>query len=694
MQIRRGLLIKIIISLAVLLLIASLITHEQFPEWVGEIRSNPNTPNLPYFVLRTMLRMIAAYILVVIFGITYGLIAGLYEKPRKVMLPLLDILQSIPVLGYLPAAILFFINLFPGELGVEIASVLLIFTGEVWAVTFGVYGAVRNLPEDLKSVGRAFGLNGFVYLRKLLLPFIFPSFITGSILAWGGGWYFLVACEFMTFGRKTYTLPGIGYYLASSVYVQHSIVCALFGLAIFVLLIFSIDKLVWAPLMEYSEKFKVQTLEGAEPRRKTTSHLALFIEYIFDRLDDLQDALRELRIMQRIHQRVKLPDIKFADIQFELHTVETMIDPRKMRIRNLVLFSILFAVVMYFVGLFVAASLQKPLSNFELSIHNHPEVYSLPWLTMSSVARIFVAYVIALVWTLAAAIIITRSKTLSGIFMPLFDIGQSVPALALFPFIIIVVFKYLGTGSLGVETASVLLLLTGTQWYLLFNLIGAIRHIPGDITEAANCFGIKDWKFVRYVILPAVFPAIIVGSIQAWGGAWNASIVSEYINYGGHIPFEANYSGVVLTNITATVNDKITTIPCAAGTCNGMLEVDGVGVHNASLELRSISGSMLIPLALNVSEVGQSATSGNPVKLPFYSGYVTLINPLNGSSSPLHPYSVPGLGAFISQATAEWGDPWLVTLAIATMSLTIILLNRIVWSYLFAKAERYKFEMT
>jgi NitT/TauT family transport system permease protein len=247
---------------------------------------------------------------------------------------------------------------------------------------------------------------------------------------------------------------------------------------------------------------------------------------------------------------------------------------------------------MYFIGLFVAASVQKPLSDLELSLRNHPEAYSIPALTLNSILRISIAYVIALAWTLAAAILITRSKTLSGIFLPLFDIGQSIPALALFPFIVLVVFKYFGTGELGVEIASVLLLLTGTQWYLLFNLIGAIKHIPGDVIEAANSFGIKDWKFVRYVILPAIFPGIIVGSIQAWGGAWNATIVSEYINYGGNV------------------------------------------------------------------------------------------------------HSVNGLGAFISMATAEWGDPWLITIAIGTMSLTIILLNHFVWSYLFAKAERYKFEMT
>jgi len=689
MRIRGISVAKAIVALALLFLIYLGITNHDFSKWVKEIASNPETPNIPYFIFRTMLRMIVAYVLVVIFGLTYGIIAGLYAKPRRIMLPLLDILQSIPVLGYLPAAILFFINLFPGELGIEIASILLIFTGEAWAVTFGVYGAVRNLPDDLKSVGRAFGLDGFMYLRKLLLPYLFPAFITGSILAWGGGWYFLVACEFMTFGGRVYTLPGIGYYLASSVYVQHSIVSALFGLAIFILLIFSIDKLVWAPLMEYSDKFKVQTLEGGEKPRKVSSPLVLFIEFAFDCLDDLRDLIYNLRIVQKIHETFKTPEIKF-----EFHAPEITIDPRRMAIRRLAVFSMLFLIVMYFVGLFVAASLQTPLANLQLSLQKHPEVYSIPWVTLQSVFRISIAYVIALIWTLAAGIIITRNKTLSNLFLPLFDIGQSIPALALFPFIVIIVFKYLGTGSLGVEVASVLLLLTGTQWYLLFNLIGAIKRIPGDVIEAANCFGIKDWSFIRYVLLPAVFPGIVVGSIQAWGGAWNASIVSEYINYGGYVPFEMNYSGVQVTNITATVEDRISTINCAAGRCLGMIEVDSVGMHNATLELRSASGSKLIPVTFNVGDLGKNETLGTPLQVQFYSGYVTLINPVNDSSSPLHPYSVSGLGAFINKATAEWGDPWLVTIAIATMSLTIILLNRFVWSYLFGKAERYKFEMT
>ncbi|NYZ75729.1 ABC transporter permease subunit [Candidatus Micrarchaeota archaeon] len=689
MRISTGLLIKIIVIVVVLAFLFFTVTQREFPNWVGEINKNPETSKLPYFIFRTMLRMIAAYLLVVLFGITYGIIAGKYERPRKVMMPLLDILQSIPVLGYLPAAILFFVNLFPGELGVEIASVLLIFTGEAWAVTFGVFGAVRSLPEDLNTVGKAFGLRGFRYYRKLLLPYMFPAFITGSILAWGGGWYFLVACEFMTFGGRLYTLPGVGYYLANAVYVQHSIVSAIFGLIVFILLIFSIDKLVWAPLMDYSEKFKVQTLEHEESYKQPHSHIVIALRYAVHSFDDVWESFFSIPFVQKFQTSIKLPEVKFGPLLPPMN-----IDPRRMRFRNLALFIILFTVVMYFIGIFVAASLQTPLADIQQSFRDHPEAYSIPAVTLKSILRIFTAYIIALVWTLAAGIIITRSKTLSGIFLPIFDVGQSIPALAIFPFIVIIIFKYIGTGPMGLELASVLLLLTGTQWYLLFNLIGAIKHIPGDIIEAANSFGIKDWKFVVYVLLPAIFPGIIVGSIQAWGGAWNASIVSEYINYGGHIPFEATYSASGLTNITADVGGKISTIPCSAGRCAGDIEVPSVGEQNASLELHSASGSLTVPIVFNVSDIGENETAGKPMQIPFSAGTVIITKPADGSGIPLHPYSVDGLGAFISRATAEWGDPWLVTIAIGTMSLTIITLNRTLWSYLFGKAERYKFEMT
>jgi len=348
---------------------------------------------------------------------------------------------------------------------------------------------------------------------------------------------------------------------------------------------------------------------------------------------------------------------------------------------------------MFIFGLFVAEALKKPLQDFQVAMSRHPESYSLPLYTFYSVLRITVAYLIALSWTLVAGILIARNKTLSDLFIPLFDIGQSVPALALFPFVIIILLRYVGSG-IGLELASVILLLTGTQWYLLFNIIGAIRTIPGDVIEAANAFGIKDWNFIKLVLLPAIFPGIIVGSIQAWGGAWNASIVSEYINFGGYIPLEVTYANLSLDEVTLATETMQSRVNCTAGSCIGRAEVHMLGSHNATLIARSKNESLSIPLSFDAESIGVNASNGTPVSSNFLGGKITVISPSSGSVIPVQPYSVSGLGSFLDKATSEWGDPNLVVLSIATMSITILVLNSIVWRFLFAKAERYKFEMT
>jgi len=525
--------------------------------WWGRILENPETAQLPYYIFRTMLRMIAAYILVIIFGLVYGITAALYQKPRVFMIPLLDILQSIPVLGYLPAAVLLFIGAFPGQLGTEFASILLIFTGMAWAVTFGVYGAVRNIPNDLREASNAFGVRGLMYIRHVVLPIIFPAFITGSILAWGGGWYFLVAAEFMSFGRHlasgavlpqcisgtdpsvcSLSLPGIGEYLARAIFVTHNTPSAVFGLVVFSTLVFAINILVWKPLTFYSRRFRLETMSSPSPfdsGGSDRSPIILAFDWIRPHLSVIDDVLFRLTsTFSSLTRRGRFGNA------FSFLYVPRRKRPFKPGILSLgPIYIVLFIIVMVLFGSFVASAIpsaiQVPIQDIQNSFKLHPEAYNLPIYALDSVVRIAFAYFIALGWTLAVAIIICRSKRLYDILMPLFDIGQSIPALALFPFIVVFVITFFGGGSFGVEVASILLLLTGTQWYLLFNLLSAIRSIPGDILEASRSFGLKGLSFYWHILLPAIFPGIIIGSVQAWGGAWNATIVSEYINYNGTV---------------------------------------------------------------------------------------------------------------------------------------------------------------
>ncbi len=692
MRLSRGKIVAIFVILLLVMYYAVLVQHSpQVNRVTQEIVKNPDTALLPYFVMRTLIRMWAAYALVVVFGLSYGIIAGMYRTPRRVMVPLLDIMQSIPVLGYLPAAVLFFMNLLPGIFGQELAAILLIFTGEAWAVTFSVYGGVRSIPNDLREASKAFGMTGWRYIRHVVLPAIFPPFITGSILAWGGGWYFLVACEFMTFGSKHYELPGIGYYIAKSVFIYNNIPAASFGLVVFAGVVYLMNWLVWKPLSAYAERFKCQTMESPLVPSEGDTPVLWFIEWVARRRFIVDNVIDFVRARW---------DEQYRKVSKRLDKIYV---PRpRMHIshpfwKQFSIYTILFAVVIGAVALFVAYSLQKPLVDLKLAMDTHPESYMLPEYAVFSVMRIFVAYVLALTWTLGAAILITRSKKLSAIFFPLFDIGQSIPALALFPFLMVIVIRLFGGGGLGLEIASVLLLMTGTQWYLLFNIIGAIRAIPGDIVEASRSFGIRDVNFIRYVLLPAIFPGLVLGSIQAWGGAWNASIVSEYVMYGRALDVNLTYENVTLAGARASLDGTGTELKCGDGVCSGSIVAEKTGNNTLSISASAADGSVsTASVAFLALEEGEKEKPGSPLSFALGAGTVSVVSPEMGASAPLHPnvYSVKGLGYFLDKATAEWGNPSLVALTIAVMSITIILLNHFVWGRMFAVAERYKFEMT
>ena len=574
-------------TLAVLsiLFLAPALAFTYFGVW-GQVLANQDTIYLPYFIFRSLLRMLIAYFFVVIFGLVYGIVAGLYRSARIVMLPLLDILQSIPVLGYLPPAILLFSNSLPGELGYEIASVFLIFSGMAWAVTFSVLGAVRSIPNDLREASNAFGFRGWRYVRHVVFPAIFPAFVTGSILAWGGGWYFLVAAEMLAYGNSTHVLPGIGSFLGSAVFTYGNIPSAVLGLVVFVAVVFTINSFVWKPLSEYAKYFNLQTMvsEGTQPpvfsEFGPIRHLIYAAEGLDrkygDRLDGAAEGLgraygRTFRFLEHVPKKKRRTSNAFLTIG---------------------MYAVLFIAVMSIFAFFVAAALSVlPLEALSHVLAVHPEIRDLPIFGAYSVARIFLAYIIALCCTLAAGILVARSKRLYGLFMPAFDIGQSTPALALFPFIVMAVITTLGGTSLSVNLAAILLLLTGTQWYLFFNIVGAVKSIPCNILEASRAFDLRGAQFYTTIILPAIIPGVLLGSIQAWGGAWNALIVSEYINYAGQT------------------------------------------------------------------------------------------------------YAVPGLGSFLNEATLDPSpEPWVITLAVASMSAIVLLMNYFVWRPLFNYAERFKFE--
>ncbi len=483
--------------------------------------------NWDNYILRTMIRMLLAYALSVAFALVYGITAAISRRAEQVLVPILDVLQSIPVLGYLPGVIVLFLSLFNGNIvGQELASVVLIFTGMVWAVTFGVYGGVKTIPKDISEAAHSFGIRRAKYLRDVVFPALYPPFISGSILAWGGGWYFLIACEYLSFANTVYTLPGLGFYIFKAA-LDGRIAASIFGLFVLVVIVGLINRFVWHPLMEHADKYKYETT--AVPGHKRSQ--SRFARWLLKQLQKFSAGFAKfVEPLVSLEHRYYPLAVRFRQTNLLSHVHIGATWHKYSRVGRLIgtIIGILLAIL--FFGILVPPRFPEFLHQFML----RREIAIIPGYALASVARLMAGYLIALSWTLVAGIIIARSERWFNIMLPIFDIAQSVPALALFPVVVVVVIDYFHGSEFGLEMASIILVLTGMQWYLLFNIIGAVKAIPSDVIEASRSLGLRGFGFIRNVVLPAIIPAIILGSIQAWGGGWNATIASEYINTSTH----------------------------------------------------------------------------------------------------------------------------------------------------------------
>lgn len=458
---------------------------------------------LPWYTARSVGRMAAAYLVSVLFTLMYGYWAATSRHAKKVLLPLLDILQSVPILSFLPVALLGFSAILPEGLAVELAAIVLIFTSQVWNLTFAWYQSLTTIPKELGEASAIFRFGGWLRFKTLDLPFAANSLIWNSVMSWAGGWFFLMAAEIFSVGDRNFRLPGLGAYLQEAAH-QQNLVAVAWGVGTLVLVIVLLDQLVWRPLLAWADRFSLSMVGSDQPPT------AWFY-----------DLLRASALAHWLNARLWRPLMEGVDSQLLRRSASIK---RGSERRGQ-------AWLWYGLGGLVGLGLVYG------AVRAGQMLLSLPpsdWLEIglsvgATLLRVLVALAITLAWTLPVGVAIGTNRRLAAWLQPLVQIAASVPATALFPVVLVFLLHLPG----GLNLAAVLLMLLGTQWYMLFNIIAGASAIPQDLKYVTALLQLGRLERWRRLILPALFPFIITGAITAGGGAWNASIVAEHVQSGG-----------------------------------------------------------------------------------------------------------------------------------------------------------------
>lgn len=481
--------------------------------------------NLPLYAWFSILRQFAAFGISLIFSILYGYIASHSKKAESIMIPLLDVMQSIPLLSFLPIFVISLINIFPNErVGLEMASILLIFTSQVWNMAFSVYGSMKAIPRDFKEVTEVFNFNKFLKFIYVELPSSIIGLVWNSMMSIAGGWFFLMASEMFILGGKDFRLPGLGSYLQLAA-IEGNTPAIVVGLTTIILIIVLIDRIIWRPLIVWAQRFKTETREEGE-----VGASSIIVQ------------LRRSRIIKLMTDVWNSFTDKVAEREVK-KTTKTTIQRYERRKTSHYLSTIIYSLLIFLVGY---GTIMLFLLTKNITGANWLNIAISDLLTL---LRVIVAVFISLFWTVPLGVSIGLNRKLANKLQPLVQIFASIPATAIFPIIVMWLINLRG----GINLASIILMLLGTQWYILFNVIAGAQSIPTDLKESSEIFGLKGFLKFRVLILPAIMPNLIIGLITATGGAWNASIVSEYVDFRGKI-YEAKGIGSLI-NIATNSGD-------------------------------------------------------------------------------------------------------------------------------------------
>jgi NitT/TauT family transport system permease protein len=483
---------------------------------------------LPLYALYSVLRIFVAYLLSLAFTLVYGYIAAYNARAEKFMVPLLDILQSIPVLSFLPGVMLAMVALFPRrQLGVELGAILLIFTGQVWNMAFSFYSSLKSIPTEMREAARLYRFSWWQSFTQMELPYSVIGLVWNSMMSVAGGWFFLMACEMFVLGKRDFRLPGLGSYLQTAASAGNGR-AILWGLLTMIGIIVLTDQLIWRPLIAWAQKFKFENVEAVDVARSPVLNF-----------------LRRSHILALISSKTITPLREALSLRFaktdQSHELGAHASARRKWLVRLGMAVVLGAMAYaLFKSVIMVASLGS--SGLLATIIGAAATF----------IRVNVALVLGALWTVPAGVAIGTHPKLARIAQPLAQIAASVPATALFPLVLLALIRVGG----GLGTGSILLLLLGTQWYILFNVIAGATAIPADLQEVCRIFGFSRIERWRKLILPAIFPYLLTGLVTASGGAWNASIVAEYFHLQGRI-FSTTGLGALISHATDEGNSQL-----------------------------------------------------------------------------------------------------------------------------------------
>ncbi|MBD2612448.1 ABC transporter permease subunit [Nostoc punctiforme FACHB-252] len=473
------------------------------PDVVPSVSLDPG--NLPYYAGRSTLRMFIALFCSTLFTLIYGYIAAKSRRAERVLIPLLDILQSVPVLGFLSITVTGFIALFPGSLlGLEAASIFAIFTSQVWNMTFSFYQSLRTVPSELDEVARLYRLSQWQRFTKLEVPSATIGLLWNAMMSFGGGWFFVAASEAISVLNQKYTLPGLGSYVAAAVAKEDlsALGWALVAIAVVILLV---DQLFWRPLIAWADKFRSETSAAAEAPESW--------------LLDLFKAARVPSLIVQVLTPVGEVINRLLSSLTPPHPINNNVDKNQQilsdRLYNFVLLVVIGALVI--TGL-----------HFIFATVGFSEVVKAFLLGLLTLGRVVILLIVAsLIWT-PIGVAIGFNPKLARLLQPVVQFLASFPANFIFPFATLF---FIHT-HISINFGSILLMSLGAQWYILFNSIAGAMSIPTDLREMATDVGLHGSKLWRKLIIPGIFSSWVTGGVTASGGAWNASIVSEIVSWG------------------------------------------------------------------------------------------------------------------------------------------------------------------